>query len=100
MTGVYNFPWGGNDLFSYEGLWAKGQREGAHGKFVIAGFSEYTGQFIRGEMTGVGKRKWSNGNEYEGEFLDGECHGKGKWRNCDGSEIYEVTISSVFTIFF
>jgi hypothetical protein len=87
--GTYKFSHGGNDCFQYEGTWTKGVRQGHDGHFTVSGYSQYTGDFANGEITGVGRRTWADGRVYEGEFLNGEMCGNGKWSNHSGSERYE-----------
>eukprot|EP00794_Sanderia_malayensis_P009794 gene9794-10793_t len=80
--GVYNYP---NSFFKYEGEWRKGKKHG-HGKLVMNDGSFYEGQFVNGEMSGVGVRKWARScNVYEGEFQRGELNGKGVMKYADGS---------------
>ena len=40
--------------------------------------SKYMGQFLNGEITGMGRRIYEDGTNYEGEFLNGERHGQGE----------------------
>ena len=87
--GSYKFAHGGNDMFSYDGTWNRGVRESTNAKFSVSGYSQYTGEFQKGEITGVGKRSWADGRSYEGSFLNGEMHGKGKWVNRLGTERYD-----------
>jgi hypothetical protein len=87
--GTYKFAHGGNDFFVYDGPWSKGVRQGQQGTFSVTGFSEYSGNFSNGEITGQGRRVWADGRLYEGEFLKGEMHGKGRWTSSTGSESYE-----------
>ena len=49
--------------------------------------SYYEGQFVDGEIEGIGKRYWaSSGNNFEGHFSRGEINGKGVMKYGDGSE--------------
>ena len=51
--------------------------------------SFYEGQFVDGEINGMGIRKWAySNNVYEGEFVRGELQGKGIMKYGDGS-VYE-----------
>lgn len=86
-TGVYKYP--GADFYSYEGAWENGEKHGGNGKFVIAGYSNYEGDFKHGEISGIGKRVWQDGRIYIGEWLNGEMHGKGTWISADSQETYE-----------
>ena len=40
--------------------------------------SYYEGDFLHGEMTGKGSRKFEDGTEYVGEFVGGEKEGYGE----------------------
>ena len=35
--------------------------------------SEYEGQFVDGEMTGEGIKRWHDGSNFEGQFEEGEA---------------------------
>jgi hypothetical protein len=61
---VYEYP---NSYFSYTGDWRRGVKEGK-GRFQIGQNNCYAGNFLAGEISGVGQRIFSNGNTYEGEF--------------------------------
>ena len=53
--GTYNYPNGGNSMFTYEGNYKNGIK--SNGKFTIAGISTYEGEFDDyGEITGKGRR--------------------------------------------
>jgi hypothetical protein len=77
-SGNYSYPHGGNEMFTYSGKYSKGVKSG--GKFTIAGISTYEGEFDEaGEMTGKGRRTWTDGRTYEGDFVKGEQTGYGRW---------------------
>ena len=60
-----------------------------HGKLVMKDGSFYEGEFVDGDISGSGVRKWTTtGNLYEGDFLRGELNGKGTMTYSDGS-VYE-----------
>lgn len=80
--GTYTYA---NGCFTYEGDWVHGVKHG-HGVLSCGGVSGsgaphsvYEGEFVRGEMTGRGLKRWSDGSNYAGSFLDGEMHGEGVW---------------------
>ena len=51
--------------------------------------SFYEGQFVNGEIEGMGVKSWSyNGNMYEGQFVKGELCGQGIMRYGNG-DLYE-----------
>lgn len=55
------------------------------GKFVT---SEYKGNFVNGELSGFGQRKFISGNMYRGEMINGVRNGRGKFSYANG-DIYE-----------
>jgi len=78
-AGTYSYPVGGRELFTYNGLWRQGHKQG-QGCFKVAGLSRYEGEFdAAGEITGYGKRSWDDGRVYEGNFVCGEQNGYGRW---------------------
>lgn len=85
--GTYVYPF--NEIYSYKGPWVQGIKHGSNAEFDIAGYSNYTGDFKDGEITGYGSRRWDDGRVYEGEWLDGEMNGKGKWFNERTKEEYD-----------
>ncbi|KAM3920920.1 MORN repeat-containing protein 1 [Leptodactylus fuscus] len=79
--GIYVYA---NSFFRYEGEWKDGKKHG-HGKLLFRDGSYYEGEFVRGEITGNGRRYWAAlGNTYSGEFQDGELHGHGLMKCQDG----------------
>ncbi|XP_031818860.1 MORN repeat-containing protein 1 isoform X2 [Sarcophilus harrisii] len=72
--GHYLYP---NTFFRYEGEWKDGKKHG-HGKLLFKDGSYYDGEFVDGEIIGMGQRYWSSsGNIYSGQFVLGELHGHG-----------------------
>ncbi|XP_051844732.1 MORN repeat-containing protein 1 isoform X3 [Antechinus flavipes] len=66
-----------NAFFRYEGEWKDGKKHG-HGKLLFKDGSYYDGEFVDGEIFGMGQRYWSStGNTYTGQFVLGELHGHG-----------------------
>ena len=55
--------------------------------------NSYEGDFVDGEITGSGLRRWENGCSYSGDFVQGEMHGQGVWLSADGKERYEGSFS-------
>ena len=51
--------------------------------------ARYTGDFVRGQMTGQGERVWADGSAYRGGFLRGEPHGPGVWAGARAGELYQ-----------
>ena len=47
----------------------------------------YEGEFLNGEITGKGFRKWHDGSTYEGDFFEGEKHGQGKITYTNASKL-------------
>eukprot|EP00658_Telonema_sp_P-2_P040214 TRINITY_DN28768_c0_g2_i2.p1 TRINITY_DN28768_c0_g2~~TRINITY_DN28768_c0_g2_i2.p1 ORF type:complete len:397 (+),score=84.45 TRINITY_DN28768_c0_g2_i2:115-1305(+) len=86
--GKYEYPGG---IYTYEGEWHEGQKHGRgllrfadKGLWADCG-SEYEGEFVNGEMTGFGHRRWKDGSSYEGDFVEGERHGVGVYTFADGT---------------
>ena len=71
----------------YSGEYLEGRKHGK-GNLVVHGYSEYEGDFWRGEISGYGKKVWANGITYSGQFKDGEMHGIGEWSNNNILEVY------------
>ncbi|XP_012589984.1 PREDICTED: MORN repeat-containing protein 1, partial [Condylura cristata] len=72
--GVYTYR---NAFFRYEGEWRGGKKHG-RGKLLLRDGSYYEGEFLRGEITGEGRRHWaSSGDTYSGHFVLGEPEGHG-----------------------
>lgn len=84
--GAYDYPGGS---YKYNGDWVYGVKNGSNGKFTLPGLFTYEGEFLNGEITGKGIRKWVDGRVYSGEWLNGEMHGTGTWQNANATEIYE-----------
>ncbi|KAF5406402.1 hypothetical protein PHET_00087 [Paragonimus heterotremus] len=92
--GFYEY---GRGFYRYEGEWKEGQKHGSYfshisdmflgfGKLIIGDGSFYTGQFVNGEITGIGTQYYaSTGNTYEGKFHFGERQGQGIMRYKNGS---------------
>lgn len=55
------------------------------GKFVT---SEYKGNFVDGQISGYGHRKFISGNIYQGEMINGIRNGRGKFSYANG-DVYE-----------
>lgn len=84
--GSYDYP---GASYKYHGDWVYGVKNGKNGKFALPGLFTYEGEFLNGEITGKGSRKWADGRVYSGEWLNGEMHGTGTWQNASATEIYE-----------
>ena len=76
--GQGSYRW--SSVFSYSGEWRRGVMHG-HGVLVV-GDSTIEGEFLDGEVDGVGVRTWREGNvavkQYRGEFRRGEMWGRGE----------------------
>ena len=46
---------------------------------------KYIGEFVDGNMTGVGARQYVDGAHYVGEWKDGNMHGQGTETHPDGT---------------
>jgi len=77
-----------NSDYKYEGEFKKNLKDGNGKVTYYKGREYYEGDFLKGEITGIGYYVFSNKNTYRGEFLNGKMHGKGiyKWAN---GNIYE-----------
>lgn len=84
--GTFDYP---GASYKYDGDWSNGVKNSKLGKFSLAGCFDYVGEFVNGEMTGKGTKKWADGREYSGEWLCGEMHGFGRWSNANRSITYE-----------
>ena len=84
--GSYDYP-GAN--YRYEGGWEYGVKNSKVGKFSLPGLFTYEGEFVDGEITGQGTKRWSDGRSYTGQWHLGEMHGFGRWQNSTGTEVYE-----------
>ena len=71
-----------------EGEFVIGELTGI-GKVKFGNGDEYNGEFLKGKRTGNGKYQWANGNVYEGSFLDNQLTGKGRFNYIDGPMVYE-----------
>ncbi|KAG8505483.1 MORN repeat-containing protein 1, partial [Galemys pyrenaicus] len=72
--GVYTHR---NTFFRYEGQWKDGKKHG-RGRLLLGDGGYYEGEFLRGEMTGTGRRHWAaSGDTYSGHFVLGEPQGHG-----------------------
>lgn len=76
--GQGSYRW--SSVFSYSGEWRRGVMHG-HGVLVV-GDSTIEGEFLDGEVDGVGVRTWREGGvavkQYRGEFRRGEMWGRGE----------------------
>lgn len=61
----------------YEGFWSKDLFNG-EGLYIWKKKEWFKGNFVDGQMNGIGKRRFENGSVYHGEFLKGKMHGMGK----------------------
>ena len=68
----------------YEGLFSNGFPEG-EGKAYLEDGSTYEGMFRKGERTGTGVQRFSDGSYYEGLFVNGVFEGRGKLHSTDGT---------------
>lgn len=89
---VDNVPQGEGEMktnkFIYNGHFEEGN---FHGKGKIKFFEdghEYEGDFEKGEITGLGRCKWTNGDIYEGQMEKGKMNGNGRYTYTNG-QIYE-----------
>ncbi|XP_037355418.1 MORN repeat-containing protein 1 [Talpa occidentalis] len=72
--GAYTYR---NAFFRYEGEWKEGKKHG-RGKLLFKDGGYYEGEFLRGEITGEGRRHWAaSGDTYSGQFVLGEPQGRG-----------------------
>ena len=72
--------------YTYMGQFSNDVKHG-HGKAIFNDDETvYEGDFINGQMKGIGIYHWKNKNTYEGEILNGKMHGKGKYIWADGSK--------------
>ena len=79
--GTYTYA---NNAFQYSGEWVWGVKHG-RGVLSVGGLvgdssvqSVYEGDFIHGEMSGAGCKRWPGaGRVFRGNFLQGEMHGPG-----------------------
>lgn len=77
----------------YDGEWRGGKRTGrgklrvvsrtAQDGTYVEGY-EFTGSFVDGKKTGVGKMTYATGDVYEGEFRDDARHGQGTLKMANG----------------
>ena len=63
------------------------------GIFTLGDGSSYEGNFLNGEMTGIGLRRWADGSTYSGSFKFGEMEGEGLYISNTG-EKYEGTMKN------
>ncbi|KAG7392679.1 hypothetical protein PHYPSEUDO_015067 [Phytophthora pseudosyringae] len=82
--GSYTFP---GNYFHYSGQWRKGKMHG-QGEFTMGDGTTYEGEFVDGEIEGVGLKRWPDGSSYSGQFHQGEMHGEGVYLSAKG-ERYE-----------
>jgi hypothetical protein len=75
-------------MFSYEGGFQNGSREGK-GTEIKADGSKYEGDFSGYSYHGKGVRTYADGNTYEGDFVEGNLHGKGIFTWIDDGSTYE-----------
>lgn len=61
----------------YKGKFDKNNKVGG---VMKTEYGTYDGPFVRGEMSGIGKFTWFNGNVYEGNFRFNKMHGNGTMR--------------------
>ena len=64
------------------GQWRDGKLHG-RGKTVCDG-GRYEGEFVAGQMSGLGAFTWPDGNVYEGEFRKGDFGGFGVQWTAEG----------------
>jgi hypothetical protein len=69
-----------NTFFQYQGHWNTGIKETAVGQastFLLRDGTKYTGDFKKGEITGMGLKEYGDGRVYRGNLVEGELHGIG-----------------------
>ncbi|KAG2378295.1 hypothetical protein C9374_008438 [Naegleria lovaniensis] len=55
------------------------------GKMTWANGAQYEGDFVKGQMEGIGVYIWPNKTQkYEGTFVNNKMHGKGRYTSEDG----------------
>jgi|AntAceMinimDraft_5_1070358.scaffolds.fasta_scaffold08903_4 hypothetical protein len=71
--GSYSFS---NSFFGYQGDFVAGEMHGV-GRLAMGDGGSYEGDFVDGEIIGRGIRAWPDGRRYEGQFVLGEMDGEG-----------------------
>ena len=79
-TGKGKFEFDGN---IYEGDFLDGQFSGFGTYYFADSGKQYTGQFSKNNIIGVGTMTWPDGSQYKGDFVNGKMEGKGvkNWPN-------------------
>ncbi len=67
----------------YVGTFVSGKQEGK-GTYTLPNGFEYSGEWVGGEIKGLGRARYPNGSVYEGEFTKGLPNGRGKITFADG----------------
>ena len=67
----------------YEGTFRNGLQHG-RGTYTLPSGYRYEGDWVDGEVRGMGRATYPNGSVYEGQFENGKPHGKGKITYADG----------------
>ncbi len=52
--------------------------------FEVEGWSTIEGNFVDGEIEGLGSKQWVDGRRYEGNFSRGEACGEGRFKSPSG----------------
>ena len=85
------YPILSQDIFSYEGEWKNGKRDGL-GILIKKDVAKFIGQFVEDQVNGFGILIDDNGDEYKGYWKKSKAHGlgiynkkgiisyKGKWK--------------------
>ncbi len=73
----------------YVGTFKNGLQHGT-GTYTLPNGYEYNGQWVNGEIRGIGIAKFPNGSVYKGNFIKGKPEGSGKIIFADGAT-YEGT---------
>ena len=94
---MYYFLWLPDDIRSlsgdYTGDWdIENERPHGKGTFIVWDFvaedgmpSEYSGEWVNGDISGEGIMKWLDGTVYEGGFLKNKINGSGTMTFFDGT---------------
>jgi hypothetical protein len=66
-----------SDKVTYKGQWHNDLPHG-EGQEIYSRISEYSGNFVNGKKSGIGRYQWNLGEWYQGEFKENKIHGEGK----------------------
>ena len=67
----------------YVGTFVDGVQEGT-GTYTLPSGYEYSGEWVKGEIKGLGRARYPNGSIYVGAFSEGKPQGRGKITFGDG----------------